>query len=164
MNADAIEDQSHAFSAGRSADINAMGVATDEGQLTANSQPTDASGISDNIAASAAGRQGSLGIGGDATVASRLHNTEPVDLRGAMYRGHETSDSGQLASDQTTGGVSRIRDLDTPDTGRVASGDDIANVVAFLLSPDAETLSGTVIDVGCFANQGGPVPAKPIAS
>src|SRR5439155_205522 len=94
---DAIEDQSHAFSAGRSADINAMGVATDEGQLTANSQPTDASGISDNIAASAAGRQGSLGIGGDATVASRLHNTEPVDLRGAMYRGHETSDSGQLA-------------------------------------------------------------------
>jgi NAD(P)-dependent dehydrogenase (short-subunit alcohol dehydrogenase family) len=48
--------------------------------------------------------------------------------------------------------------------GRVASGDDIANVVAFLLSPDAETLSGTVIDVGCFANQGGPVPAKPVAS
>jgi NAD(P)-dependent dehydrogenase (short-subunit alcohol dehydrogenase family) len=45
--------------------------------------------------------------------------------------------------------------------GRVATGDDIANVVAFLLSPEAETLSGTVIDVGCFAHQGGPVPAKP---
>lgn len=45
--------------------------------------------------------------------------------------------------------------------GRVATGDDVANVVAFLLSPEAETLSGTVIDVGCFANQGGPVPAKP---
>ncbi|WP_245334698.1 SDR family NAD(P)-dependent oxidoreductase [Bradyrhizobium mercantei] len=45
--------------------------------------------------------------------------------------------------------------------GRVATGDDIANVVAFLLSPEAETLSGTVIDVGCFANQGGPVPPKP---
>ena len=45
--------------------------------------------------------------------------------------------------------------------GRVASGDDVANVVAFLLSPEAETLSGTVIDVGCFAHQGGPVPAKP---
>jgi NAD(P)-dependent dehydrogenase (short-subunit alcohol dehydrogenase family) len=45
--------------------------------------------------------------------------------------------------------------------GRVATGDDIANVVAFLLSPDAETLSGTVIDVGCFAHQGGPVPPKP---
>jgi len=123
MNADAIEDQSHAFSAGRSADINAMGVATDEGQLTANSQPTDASGISDNIAASAAGRQGSLGIGGDATVASRLHDTEPVDLRGATYSGDDTAGPGYLASDQTTGGVSRIRDLDTPDTGRVASGD-----------------------------------------
>jgi NAD(P)-dependent dehydrogenase (short-subunit alcohol dehydrogenase family) len=45
--------------------------------------------------------------------------------------------------------------------GRPATGDDIANVVAFLLSPEAETLSGTVIDVGCFAHQGGPVPAKP---
>jgi NAD(P)-dependent dehydrogenase (short-subunit alcohol dehydrogenase family) len=45
--------------------------------------------------------------------------------------------------------------------GRVANGDDIANVVAFLLSAEAETLSGTVIDVGCFAGQGGPIPAKP---
>jgi NAD(P)-dependent dehydrogenase (short-subunit alcohol dehydrogenase family) len=48
--------------------------------------------------------------------------------------------------------------------GRVASGDDIANVVAFLLSPDAETLSGTVIDVGCFSHQGGPIPPKPPAT
>lgn len=45
--------------------------------------------------------------------------------------------------------------------GRAAAGEDIANVVAFLLSPEAETLSGTVIDVGCFAQQGGPIPAKP---
>jgi len=45
--------------------------------------------------------------------------------------------------------------------GRVATGEDVANVVAFLLSPEAETLSGTVIDVGCFAQQGGPIPAKP---
>jgi NAD(P)-dependent dehydrogenase (short-subunit alcohol dehydrogenase family) len=45
--------------------------------------------------------------------------------------------------------------------GRVATGDDIANAVAFLLSPDAETLSGTVIDVGCFSHQGGPIPPKP---
>jgi hypothetical protein len=36
-----------------------------------------------------------------------------------------------------------------------------ANVVAFLLSVEAETLSGTVIDVGCFSHQGGPVPPKP---
>jgi NAD(P)-dependent dehydrogenase (short-subunit alcohol dehydrogenase family) len=48
--------------------------------------------------------------------------------------------------------------------GRVATGDDIANVVAFLLSPDAETLSGTVIDVGCFSHQGGPIPPKPPAA
>lgn len=45
--------------------------------------------------------------------------------------------------------------------GRVATGDDVANVVAFLLSREAETLSGTVIDVGCFAHQGGPIPPKP---
>jgi NAD(P)-dependent dehydrogenase (short-subunit alcohol dehydrogenase family) len=48
--------------------------------------------------------------------------------------------------------------------GRVATGDDIANVVAFLLSPDAETLSGTVIDVGCFSHQGGPIPPKSSAT
>ncbi len=45
--------------------------------------------------------------------------------------------------------------------GRAATGDDVANAVAFLLSPEAETLSGTVIDVGCFSHQGGPVPARP---
>jgi NAD(P)-dependent dehydrogenase (short-subunit alcohol dehydrogenase family) len=44
--------------------------------------------------------------------------------------------------------------------GRPATGDDVANVVAFLLSAEAETLSGTVIDVGCFSHQGGPVPPK----
>ncbi|MBE7204661.1 MAG: SDR family oxidoreductase, partial [Parafilimonas terrae] len=45
--------------------------------------------------------------------------------------------------------------------GRPVNGDDMANVVAFLISPEAETISGTVIDVGCFFHQGGPVPAKP---
>jgi NAD(P)-dependent dehydrogenase (short-subunit alcohol dehydrogenase family) len=44
--------------------------------------------------------------------------------------------------------------------GRAVNGEDIANVVAFLISPEAETISGTIIDVGCFADQGGPVPAK----
>jgi NAD(P)-dependent dehydrogenase (short-subunit alcohol dehydrogenase family) len=44
--------------------------------------------------------------------------------------------------------------------GRPATGDDVANTVAFLLSRDAEAISGTVIDVGCFASQGGPVPKK----
>lgn len=45
--------------------------------------------------------------------------------------------------------------------GRPATGKDLANAVAFLLSQEAETISGTVIDVGCFAHQGGPVPPKP---
>lgn len=51
----------------------------------------------------------------------------------------------------------------TPGTaaGRPTTGGDIANTVAFLLSPEAEAISGTVIDVGCFALQGGPVPARP---
>ncbi|MGF1598873.1 MAG: SDR family NAD(P)-dependent oxidoreductase [Acidimicrobiales bacterium] len=46
--------------------------------------------------------------------------------------------------------------------GRPAEGDDVANAVAFLLSPEAEALSGTVIDVGCFAHQGGPLRAAPV--
>lgn len=44
--------------------------------------------------------------------------------------------------------------------GRPATGDDVANVIAFLMSSEAEAISGTIIDVGCFAHQGGPVPAK----
>lgn len=42
--------------------------------------------------------------------------------------------------------------------GRPLTGQDLANTVAFLLSGEAATISGSVIDVGCFANQGGPVP------
>ncbi|SEB20592.1 SDR family NAD(P)-dependent oxidoreductase [Variovorax sp. YR216] len=43
--------------------------------------------------------------------------------------------------------------------GRPATGRDLANAVAFLLSDDAAAISGTVIDVGCFAHQGGPIPS-----
>jgi NAD(P)-dependent dehydrogenase (short-subunit alcohol dehydrogenase family) len=45
--------------------------------------------------------------------------------------------------------------------GRVATGEDLANAVAFLLSDEAEVISGTVIDVGCFSHRGGPIPPKP---
>lgn len=45
--------------------------------------------------------------------------------------------------------------------GRPMAGRDLANTVAFLLSDEAATLSGTVIDVGCFAHQGGPIPQRP---
>jgi NAD(P)-dependent dehydrogenase (short-subunit alcohol dehydrogenase family) len=45
--------------------------------------------------------------------------------------------------------------------GRPAAPEDIGSAVAFLLSPEATVLSGTVIDVGCFANQGGPIPTGP---
>lgn len=44
--------------------------------------------------------------------------------------------------------------------GRPATPADIAKSVAFLLSEDAQVISGTVLDVGCFAHQGGPVPAR----
>lgn len=47
--------------------------------------------------------------------------------------------------------------------GRFATGDDVAKAVAFLLSDDADTISGTIIDVGCFAHQGGPVPRQPLS-
>lgn len=60
---------------------------------------------------------------------------------------------------RTGGDIDRVR-TNGPGTaaGRHATGDDLANAVAFLLSREAEAISGTVIDVGCFANQGGPVP------
>ncbi|MBN8758475.1 MULTISPECIES: SDR family NAD(P)-dependent oxidoreductase [unclassified Variovorax] len=45
--------------------------------------------------------------------------------------------------------------------GRPATGRDLANAVAFLMSDEAATISGTVIDVGCFAYQGGPIAPKP---
>lgn len=45
--------------------------------------------------------------------------------------------------------------------GRPVSGADLAHAVAFLLSDEAATISGTVIDVGCFAHQGGPLPPQP---
>jgi NAD(P)-dependent dehydrogenase (short-subunit alcohol dehydrogenase family) len=55
--------------------------------------------------------------------------------------------------------------LSAPGTaaGRVATGEDVARAVAFLLSEDAATISGSIIDVGCFAHQGGPIPARPAA-
>ena len=44
--------------------------------------------------------------------------------------------------------------------GRPVNGADMASVVAFLVSDAAEAISGTVIDVGCFSHQGGPVTRK----
>lgn len=44
--------------------------------------------------------------------------------------------------------------------GRPVEGTDIANVVAFLISDEAAAISGTVVDVGCFAHQGGPAKRK----
>ncbi|MGH1489840.1 MAG: SDR family NAD(P)-dependent oxidoreductase [Acidimicrobiales bacterium] len=46
--------------------------------------------------------------------------------------------------------------------GRYTTGEDVAKAVAFLLSDDAEAISGTVIDVGCFAHQGSSVPLPTI--
>ena len=58
------------------------------------------------------------------------------------------------------GGDVRNLDPNVPGTaaGRVATGTDLAHAIAFLLSNEASVISGTVIDVGCFANQGGPIP------
>ena len=41
--------------------------------------------------------------------------------------------------------------------GRPSEPEDIAKAVAFLLSEEAAAISGTVIDVGCFSHQGGPL-------
>lgn len=42
--------------------------------------------------------------------------------------------------------------------GRYMEGEDLARAIAFLMSDDADTISGTVIDVGCFAHQGSSTP------
>lgn len=42
--------------------------------------------------------------------------------------------------------------------GRVMSGQDLAGPIRFLLSEEAQAISGTVIDVGCFAGQGSSQP------
>lgn len=44
--------------------------------------------------------------------------------------------------------------------GRVTTGEDLARAVAFLISDEAAAISGTVIDVGCFAGQGSSAPLK----
>jgi NAD(P)-dependent dehydrogenase (short-subunit alcohol dehydrogenase family) len=44
--------------------------------------------------------------------------------------------------------------------GRAATSEDIAHAVNFLLSDEAGVISGTVLDVGCFAHQGGPIPQR----
>ncbi|MCC6008962.1 MAG: SDR family oxidoreductase, partial [Rhodobacteraceae bacterium] len=44
--------------------------------------------------------------------------------------------------------------------GRHATGEDLGRTIAFLISDEAEVISGTVIDVGCFANQGSSSPLK----
>lgn len=59
------------------------------------------------------------------------------------------------------GDVDRFTSRTAPGTvaGRAATPMDIARPVAFLLSEEAAVISGSVLDVGCFAHQGGPVPA-----
>lgn len=44
--------------------------------------------------------------------------------------------------------------------GRPVTPADVGHAVAYLLSPDAAAVTGTVIDVGAMANQGGPMPAS----
>lgn len=44
--------------------------------------------------------------------------------------------------------------------GRSVDGGDIAGAVNYFLSADAEIVTGTVLDVGCFSHQGGPVPNR----
>lgn len=46
--------------------------------------------------------------------------------------------------------------------GRPVEPSDVGAAVAFLLSPAAAAITGTVIDVGAMANQGGPLPPRPV--
>jgi NAD(P)-dependent dehydrogenase (short-subunit alcohol dehydrogenase family) len=44
--------------------------------------------------------------------------------------------------------------------GRSVTGSDIAGAVNYFLSPDSEVVTGTVLDIGCFSHQGGPIPRR----
>ena len=68
-----------------------------------------------------------------------------------MSVGRVGGDAAAFTSRKATGTVA----------GRPATGADLARTVAFLLSDEAATISGTVIDVGCFAQQGGPMAPAP---
>jgi NAD(P)-dependent dehydrogenase (short-subunit alcohol dehydrogenase family) len=55
------------------------------------------------------------------------------------------------------GDPAKVKERKTAGTvaGRSTTPKDVANVVAFLLSDEAAVVSGTIVDVGCFAHQGG---------
>lgn len=44
--------------------------------------------------------------------------------------------------------------------GRFVNGQDLAGAIRFLLSDEAAAISGTIMDVGCFAHQGSSTPLK----
>lgn len=48
--------------------------------------------------------------------------------------------------------------------GRPINGQDVAAAVAFLVSEQAQAISGAVLDVGCFFHQGGPIARRPDSS
>lgn len=56
--------------------------------------------------------------------------------------------------------ASKLSDWPGTAAGRAVNGADLAAAVRFLLSKEAATISGTVLDVGCFSQQGGPIPAR----
>jgi NAD(P)-dependent dehydrogenase (short-subunit alcohol dehydrogenase family) len=72
---------------------------------------------------------------------------------------------GALGLERVGGDIEKLRH-NGPGTaaGRHAAPEDLAKAVAFLLSEDATTISGTVIDVGCFSQQGGPIPSQKSAA
>lgn len=66
---------------------------------------------------------------------------------------------GGLITGMTEGGRPRD-DSDATVAGHRAEPDDVAYAVEYFLSDRADVLSGAVIDVGRFANQGGPIPPR----
>ncbi len=110
-----------------------------------------------NMAAYAASKGGLFALGA-AMAHDHLHDGIRINTVVPGGGGIETGLSlGRVGGDRNRLGRG------TPGTaaGRPATGEDIANAVAFLLSDAAEAISGTVLDVGCFSHQGGPTPAKP---
>src|SRR3989442_1255090 len=146
---DAIEDQSHAFSAGRSADIEAATRSS-----VRDVAPTDVRGeASEYTAGMDAGRTGSLGTGGEPATPSAVHDVAPADVgMSTSYSGDDLAGPGYLANSGTDDAVRAVRDVTDVDLRGAAATPNLTGDAPFAADPDsAEAYEPTFHSAGTGA-------------
>ena len=146
---DAIEDQSHAFSAGRSADIEAATRSS-----VRDVAPTDVRGeASEYTAGMDAGRTGSLGTGGEPATPSAVHDVAPADVgMSTSYSGDDLAGPGYLANSGTDDAVRAVRDVTDVDMRGAAATPNLTGDAPFAADPDsAEAYEPTFHSAGTGA-------------